>query len=183
MYLLYCYLTALEEQEDWHHIFRILLYVHKEDNFIIVVIICSSCTAFASGNQMAVSFLLQIMWFRCVLCYRNHFFFFPLYLYTVSWCSPKLCFCYGCVDNVWNWFVSLMLNGLQNKLLWWKRVIENLIVFIWSIYIVPYSLPSAQEHFTGPYQEAEEFSPTFVFSMSNHDFFLFILIKCKITLY
>ena len=76
MYLLYCYLTALEEQEVWHHIFRILLYVHKEDNFIIVVIICSSCTAFASGNHMAVSFLLQIMWFKCVLCCGNYFFFF-----------------------------------------------------------------------------------------------------------
>jgi hypothetical protein len=64
------------EQEDWHHIFRILSYVHKEDNFIIVVIVCSSCTAFASGNQMAVSFLLQIMQFKCVLCYGKYVYFF-----------------------------------------------------------------------------------------------------------
>jgi len=84
-----------------------LSYVHKEDNFIIVVIICSSCTAFASGNQMAVSFLLQIIQFKCVLCYGKYVYFFSLSLYTVSWCSPKLCFCYDCVDNVWNWFVSL----------------------------------------------------------------------------
>lgn len=88
------------EQEDWRHIIRILSYVHKEDNFIIVVIICSSCTAFASGNQTAVSFLLKIMQFKCVLCYRKYF--FSLYLYPVSWCSPKLCFCYGFVEYVWN---------------------------------------------------------------------------------
>lgn len=68
------------EQEDWHHMFRILSYVHKEDNFIIMVIICSLCTAFASGNQMAVSLSLQIMRFKCVVCYRNYFF---LCIYTL----------------------------------------------------------------------------------------------------
>lgn len=80
------------EHEDWHHIFRILSYVHKEDNFIIVVIICSSRTAFASGNQMAVSFLLQIMRFKRVLCYRKYFFFIytlflgvhPSYVFVIA---------------------------------------------------------------------------------------------------